>query len=388
MVRSAGASCFSTSLVCALAVAAQSAGEVPLLAAPNTSGQDGVKAAPVELADDSATALLRAGVTGQGVQCHGIWHPRWNDAAAFKRLKERLEEPLMNIVARQECPYGQALPGDITWPMPPPDAGGLVASLTTLQLIAVVYSYIPYAIGAASVTAFLTQRGTRQLSLLAWLLLMLAVNELVFKKLCREPRPGTMLQVKDYTGRYAGSCLRTCGMPSSHSILSVGWFTLLFLDAVYRVYPYALNGKTQTIALPPQASSFEKTRRCLLMYVWVPWLNHELLTHTQFVVYISAWFVVLVPVPFMRVVLFDHTTAQVAVGSTIGVICAIAWWRIVRFYQRRYVDFEGRRVFFDCLVHNHRMARFHVNGAGDISHDDAGLGSSPLGKSQALIQGV
>merc|ERR1719510_2625918 len=99
-----------------------------------------------------------------------------------------------------------------------------------------------------------------------------------------------MLQVRDVTGKYVGSCLQSCGMPSSHAALGMGWFVQLFLDATYRVHPLALGRKTQTISVRPGAGGFEKAFKCLSLYLSVPWVDADILPQTEYVVYISAWF--------------------------------------------------------------------------------------------------
>jgi membrane-associated phospholipid phosphatase len=257
-----------------------------------------------------------------------------------------------------------------------------VAPLTTLKVIAVVYSYIPYAVGLQSSISFFRYRGTRQLWKLLWAWSMMPLQELVFKKLVREPRPGSMLQVRDYSGRYVGSCLQKCGMPSSHANLTIGWLTLLLLDAVYRVRPFALGRKTQTMHIRPDASGIQKYAKCMQLYLTVPWEHRDLLTHTEFLVFMSTWVILLSPVPFMRVVLYDHTFEQVSIGSIIGIMTSVAWWRVVRRFQRRYHEQEGQRVFFDLLEHNHKLTQFHITTSGDIDSELPAIigisgGSSP-----------
>lgn len=301
----------------------------------------------------------------RSARCKGVWTKFWADTEELEDVKRQVETPMRALLDRHECPFGKALPGDVTWPSPSDELQGLVAPLDTLKIVAVAYGYVPYVLGGQAVWSFFVHRGTRQLGVLLWLLFMLSVNELILKKAWRQSRPGAMLQVRDFTGMYAGSCLHSCGMPSSHSALAVGWFTLLFLDAVYRAYPFALGGKTHTIATPT-AGACEKATKCLRMYLWVPWADADVLTHTQFVVFISAWFLLLCPVPFMRVVLYDHTFEQVTVGACVGFVVAVIWWRVVRHFQRKYHDQEGQRVFHGKFVHNHRIAKFHLSCAGNI----------------------
>ncbi|CAK0903883.1 unnamed protein product [Prorocentrum cordatum] len=264
-----------------------------------------------------------AAAPGLGSQCHGVWTERWSDPAVLEELKLSLEAPLLLAVEQHQCPFGVALPGDVTWPSPPESLRGIVAPRTPLKVVAVAYSLVPYAVGISASVSFFRRRGTRQLWMLLWAWPMIPLQELVFKRISPEPRPGTMLQVRDYAGMYAGSCLKKCGMPSSHANLTIGWFTLLLLDAIYRVRPFALGRKTQTILIRPGASGAQKYAKCLRLYLTVPWEHRDLLTHTEFLVYISTWILILIPVPFMRVALYDHTFDQVTVGAMIGLSSAV-----------------------------------------------------------------
>ncbi|CAK0903881.1 unnamed protein product [Prorocentrum cordatum] len=327
----------------------------------------------------TSTSWLPCAVgAGLGSQCHGVWTERWSDPAVLEELKLSLEAPLLLAVEQHQCPFGVALPGDVTWPSPPESLRGIVAPRTPLKVVAVAYSLVPYAVGISASVSFFRRRGTRQLWMLLWAWPMIPLQELVFKRISPEPRPGTMLQVRDYAGMYAGSCLKKCGMPSSHANLTIGWFTLLLLDAIYRVRPFALGRKTQTILIRPGASGAQKYAKCLRLYLTVPWEHRDLLTHTEFLVYISTWILILIPVPFMRVALYDHTFDQVTVGAMIGLSSAVVWWRIARRLQRRYQEHEGCRVFYGLLEHNHKLTQFHLTNSGDIvSEMPEHLGLSP-----------
>lgn len=66
--------------------------------------------------------------------------------------------------------------------------------------------------------------GTRETCFLGFVGFMTGCNELVFKRWAMEPRP-------DH------SCNFSCGFPSGHSVMSCGFFMLMFLDAVFRTMP-------------------------------------------------------------------------------------------------------------------------------------------------------
>merc|ERR1712080_718912 len=59
---------------------------------------------------------------------------------------------------------------------------------------------------------------------LAFIIFIVVVNELILKKIAKQPRPDL-------------SCNLTCGFPSGHSTMSIGFFVLLYLDASFRVMP-------------------------------------------------------------------------------------------------------------------------------------------------------
>merc|ERR1712232_821900 len=112
-----------------------------------------------------------------------------------------------------KCPYGQALPGDVTLPKHP----------TILACVSVFYGFIPYLVAAGAVVEFILKRGTRNLSFImcGYVTFIVGLGELIFKRIVQQARP-------TYT------CLHSCGMPSSHSTLAVGYFALMFIDASWR----------------------------------------------------------------------------------------------------------------------------------------------------------
>lgn len=357
---------------------------------------------------DAAEMARDAGTSGAALPCvakNGSWIPGWGNEPCCgvwtacgqekyggslpKDLHQKLETnpALLKRVQSGLCPYGRALPGQITWPgLPadaPPELCEAVGKLTSLKVIAVIYSYLPYGVALFVIISFLVHRGTQQLWVLLWLGLMVVVSELIFKMIFHGPRPGMLMQVRDESGRYVGSCSNSCGMPSSHSALAMGWFVLLFLDATFRLNPSAsspgsystyssrgnmndgdrnLNEDDRGQSHLPLAAFLRREVRNSWKFtrfiVLVPWVHSESLTHVKFVAYVSFWFVIMVPVPFMRVALYDHTLGQAAVGSAIGPVIAIMWWRVVRYLQQRYRALEGQKFFFGLLVHNYTLPRF------------------------------
>eukprot|EP00913_Durusdinium_trenchii_P018223 g17120.t2 len=176
----------------------------------------------------------------------------------------------------------------------------------------------------------LIHRGSRHLWILPWLGVLLSVNEAVVKKIVAEPRPGSMMELRGQNGLLEGSCVETCGMPSSHSAISMGWFLLSVLDAMSRtnLSPDQIDLRTfggdPLVAEQRKWGAFINARECISIVVY--------------------WFLIMVPVPFMRVVLRDHTESQVVAGSCLGVALAMVWWRGLRVLESRYhTSFRGHQ---------------------------------------------
>lgn len=142
-----------------------------------------------------------------------------------------------------------------------------------------------------------------------------------------------MMQVRDYKGRFAGSCISTCGMPSSHSMLATGWFMILLVDRISRVDSFLPSASR-----PPNCikTACKHLRRSLL-----PWSTHNLtITQEEFAVHLLVWLCLLIPVPWMRVVLYDHSVEQAMYGTFAGLALALAWSQVVRNLQRCFKRLE------------------------------------------------
>jgi len=273
----------------------------------------------------------------------------------YTSLKER--------VSRNECPFGRSLVGDVTWPSPPQDLWDVVERLSIMQVVAVVVSYIPYAVALWAIIAFFVVRGTRQLFVLSWLGLFVIVNELVIKELFHVPRPGTTLEWA-VNGKLVGSCLESCGMPSSHSGLSCGLLLLIFLDASQRVnFPYLADRRRRDRAIRDVDGPMERrgvlvkveAQACIVFTLrcWVlPWTQANSYSHDVYLAYVLFWTVLLGPVPFSRLILYDHSVEQVLAGMASGLVLAVVWWRIVRNVQKLHRFPNGSTFLGGWMHHN------------------------------------
>eukprot|EP01063_Lacrimia_lanifica_P019224 TRINITY_DN2631_c0_g1_i1.p1 TRINITY_DN2631_c0_g1~~TRINITY_DN2631_c0_g1_i1.p1 ORF type:complete len:272 (+),score=94.87 TRINITY_DN2631_c0_g1_i1:50-865(+) len=150
---------------------------------------------------------------------------------------------------------------------------------TFSEVMAVGYSFVPWAVSGVIVGCALVKRTTRWLASMAYICLVILCNEVFVKRSFPQKRP-------------LASCLVSPGMPSSHSVISIGllvWFLLERVDL-----------------RDVKGMSFDK-----------PWKG-------------LAALLVLAPVPPSRVVLNDHSLAQVTAGSLMGVATALAFFNLMR----------------------------------------------------------
>jgi len=200
--------------------------------------------------------------------------------------------------------------------------------------------------------------GTREMSFLVFVLVMVGLNEGVFKVIYRQARPSE-------------SCNYSCGFPSGHAVMSVGFFTLMFLDATYRTMPrLACSQESALAAIQLRAES----KRTFLGWTLREWLLGDArgvatllplsaahtLGHSDFVYFAAAWGFLLLPVPFSRVILKDHTPAQVLTGATIGTVEAVIYFAIIRHAILPAVNYRlSQRIGF-VFVHNFPLPMMEV----------------------------
>ena len=221
-----------------------------------------------------------------------------------------------------ECPYGRRLPLDVTLPNNP----------DFWQNLSVLYGYIPWVLCFGIGVLFLVYRGSRELAVGSLAGLTAAINELV-KLGIKQARP-------------IGSCLTTCGMPSSHSAVAVGLFLYLTLDAAYRVH--RVNGKPLSF-FPTCGSLADSAVKLAKGFMVLPFGT---ISPGEFSTYLAIWAPLLMPVPISRVLLSDHSPSQVMAGSFVGFLAVVIWFPFMLYLRSTLRKHVGKKVFY-IFVHNY-----------------------------------
>lgn len=243
------------------------------------------------------------------------------------------------------CPYGTLLYGDITWPNlerdmhhdPPRLLPGNEALNPFFVFICIFLSYVPFVLAGGVMIECLVQRGTRELNFFGFVCFIVALNELVWKKLFSKVRPQF-------------SCNFTCGMPSSHAAISVGFLTLMCLDLLFRVSPLSAR------VLLSQQGAAARNSMCGSWLPLVPPSNSSSITNGQFLSVFLFWFFTLAFVPYSRVYLDDHSWDQVSAGSLVGFIEALIWFFPTRSLAWQFREQVGGRIC-GIFVHNYTVPR-------------------------------
>jgi len=254
------------------------------------------------------------------------------------------------------CPYGRRLPGDVTLP----------DHASFMDWSAVVYSYIPFIVPVAVFAELLITRGTRQLSVLLFTGMTTLGNEILVKQLMSQPRPGALGPapglLTNIWGIHVGSCNITCGMPSSHSTMAIGFLMLTMFDGIIRIIPdtASLSQDWDVNTYPSIWKSFSVT----------PLSPKPVMYTLEFLGFFSVWMILLCPVPLMRVQLNDHSAEQVCLGSLLGVVYAMIWFQIMRCAVYRYRDLFGKKICGGLLLHNYGPVAFRVMARPPSRYDE------------------
>jgi membrane-associated phospholipid phosphatase len=227
--------------------------------------------------------------------------------------------PEWYINTSSTCPYGRNLTGDLTLPN---DAN-------FFDLLMVLYGYMPYLVILGGFVALCWYRGTSQLVFLMFGGLVVFLGELIWKPLLGAPRP-------------IGSCVFTCGMPSSHATISIGFLTWMLLEGILR--KQLSRNAIFAVELEPPRKPRERSES-----YWEDDPPVARITRKQRVKWVVAWLVVLFPVPFSRVALMDHSWAQITAGSFIGCFEALLFYFLLNRFGAYLDVFLLERC---CLMRN------------------------------------
>lgn len=170
----------------------------------------------------------------------------------------------------RQCPHGRviALPSSgFTWPN---------SGVTWVTYIAALYSAVPFFLAGGSIALALALRGVREMLVVAfWLQTALIV--FVAKALVGQKRP-------------EGSCQVSCGMPSGHTLVSIGFLVWAAIE----------------VGRAPHSTRLRRVSSLTLLVV------------------------VFLPVGWSRTLLKDHSWAQVIVGAVVGIIWGSVWAKLLQ----------------------------------------------------------
>merc|ERR1712113_699391 len=175
-----------------------------------------------------------------------------------------------------------------------------------------------------------------------------------------------------------------------HATMSCGFFSLMFLDGLFRVMPripmdivearqqaQVLEGRTTFLGFSPREWLFNLER----WYAIVPITRADILDAFDFVTFTVVWALALLPVAPARVLLNDHDEWQVFVGGTVGAFEGMFWFVMLRHgIKKHYNHLLGHRVFY-VFIHNHALPRFEVVGKCSAllaQYEDGGSANSSI----------
>jgi len=247
------------------------------------------------------------------------------------------------------CPYGIALPGEIT----------LLKDPGVVDIIGVIYGYTAYVVCLLLVINLGVRRGSRQLATCALAAFMPLLNEVFIKPLFAEPRPGAFNFLQDSSGRHVGSCVPTCGMPSSHATISIGLWVFLLLDAAARVVPLIEAQPAGDLEAATDVAVEGAVTAAWPVRAWARIMPADVLSTHRFITFVAFWSIALLPVPLMRVRTYDHTAGQALAGSVAGILYAFIWHRAMTYLANRCSCCLGD-TFCKVFTHNYAPAVFRI----------------------------
>eukprot|EP00760_Papus_ankaliazontas_P011611 PhM_4_TR14880/c0_g1_i1/m.107106/K07252/E3.6.1.43; dolichyldiphosphatase len=158
---------------------------------------------------------------------------------------------------------------------------------------AVFYSIHPWIFGLILLLATVALRRVTLMFALLFGVVCVFVNEGIVKRIVSQDRP-------------YGTCLSSKGMPSSHSLLAIGYTTFTWLEML--LHHFFIKNENRTTFMNSLKLGFA-----------------------------VALGILMIPVPISRVELKDHSKAQVTVGSLIGIGLAIAYVLMLHSFLAKWI---------------------------------------------------
>lgn len=220
----------------------------------------------------------------------------------------------------------------VTWPK---DMGGLEA-------LAVFYSYVPWVIGFWSFLSLVVRRGTRELNFMLFTGFTVICAEVILKNVLSQDRPPR-------------SCNTTCGMPSSHATLAVGFLSLRVFDVLLRARPRDHPVHASSFQACEQEGEGAASSAAEQIFSVLPVASANEHTIMGHLFRLLLWALLLAPVTWSRLVVNDHYPSQVIDGSILGFSLAVLWWTCSLMVQRKY----NHRLGCPALTWRNRTLLWH-----------------------------
>eukprot|EP00435_Cladocopium_sp_Y103_P062692 s177_g24.t1 len=206
------------------------------------------------------------------------------DLVDLLRLRVGPRRELKEILPRhakegKSCPFGEKqglLVGSWTWPN---------EDVTWIHYVAAFYSFMPMTMIFGIMLFGLWTGGrehgkaaNRLREVIAFIFQFVCLIVMfILKIIIQQPRP-------------QGSCSISCGMPSGHTLVSVGTFVWIFMEVHY-------------------ARLMDQRHKSIIL---------------------AAAGLLLIPVGWSRVVFHDHSWSQVLVGAVVGSLVAVLWYAMLQ----------------------------------------------------------
>lgn len=268
----------------------------------------------------------------------------------------------------------------------PFDAESATSTQSTMTVLSILYSLVPYILRMFFITHFLAMGNVVPLTRLGLMMFVSLVNDALLKNIVKQHRP-------------TGSCLyfHSYGMPSGHAANSIGLLTCMLLELF--MYHPDMFLKRSSMTTTSDAYKVDTEPELLSVFAWgYGWqaqsstggsnvlestiisfredhvedacMERSLLPEatvsdpTLFkIIHIQEqegwqlkskgmhhyraflWTILLLPVPISRVCLYDHTPMQVLTGSFVGALLGSVWHVcIIRRALFRPGTFNGREA--------------------------------------------